>query len=316
MRAYEHVDRKHRLPAGLKLQYHSRSSRPSQQLAEFVVDDLLEACPVLAEQAARGDVAYAIDREHRWPNGKKKKLDLALGIPSTRAAPSVGTIRRLGRDDGNFDRLLIGIEEKAVMTEHGKSQPRVFSELNDSHVIVHQGDRWAIAGGLTVVNVAPTFISPLLQDPQRPVRITSHSQPDVTAAMVRHLRGLNIRDRVDDVGFDAYCTFVMDVDNQGRVELHTAPPAPQIGDSDHYATFVSRLASAYVQRFANLEDLPDAAGLSVEEALATFGRDNPGTLGATADWLLAGHLAGGVELAAILSALDPADAVGEDDSEQ
>ena len=316
MRAYEHVDRNHRLPTGLKLQYHSRSSRPSQQLAEFVVDDLLEACPVLAAQAARGEVAYAIDREYRWPNGKKKKLDIALGIPSTKVAPLVGKIRRLGREDGNFTRLLIGIEEKAVMTEHGKSQPRVFSELNDSHVIVHQGDRWAIAGGLTVVNIAPTFISPLLQDPQRPVRITIHTQPDVTEAMVRHLRGLNIRDRVEDVGFDAYCTFVMDVDNQGRVELHTSPPAPQVGDGDYYATFVSRLASAYVQRFSNLEDLPDAAGLSVEEALATFGRDNPGTLRAAADWLLAGGLTGGAELAAILSALDPADPSAEDDSDE
>jgi hypothetical protein len=49
------------------------------------------------------------------------------------------------------------------MTEHGKSQPRVYDELSSSHEIVHQGRQDAIAAGITVVNVAPRFISPLRQ---------------------------------------------------------------------------------------------------------------------------------------------------------
>jgi len=50
------------------------------------------------------------------------------------------------------------------MTEHGKSQPRVFSELNGTHAMVHRGDRWTISAAIEMLNVADSFISPLRRD--------------------------------------------------------------------------------------------------------------------------------------------------------
>jgi hypothetical protein len=304
MRNYEHVDRTHRLPAGLKVQYHPRSPRSSKELAEFVVDDLLAACPVLAEHARQGDVAYAIDKKYRWSNGKTKKLDIALGIPEQNYGPPTNGIRRIDSPGAILDRLLIGIEQKAVMTEHGKSQPRIYSELNDSHVIVHQGDPWAIAAGLTVVNIANTFVSPLRQAPGRPIHITQHSQPHVATNMVHHLRGLPIRDSVDGVGFDAYCTFIMNVNNQGHVELHTHSPAPQIGDQDHYATFLRSISEQYSNRFSDLDSLPENTDFSVEAKLLRLASQNPNLFTFVGDRIVEHDIPGGDELSRILRALD------------
>ena len=137
------------------------------------------------------------------------------------------------------------------MTEHAKSQPRVFDELGSSHEIVHQGDREAIAAGVTVVNIAATFVSPLRQRGGE-LHISKHKQPSAAERMVSHLRGLPIRDAADGIGFDAYATIVVDCDNQGPAMLWVNPPAPQPGERDHYDTFITRIADGYSARFSSL----------------------------------------------------------------
>ena len=106
---------------------------------------------------------------------KAKALDLAVGIPDKLELPlAPSKIHRVkntkGQSGGVFfavqnalSRLLIACEAKAVMTEHSKSQPRLFDELSSSHEIVHQGDQDTIATGIVMVNIAPTFVSPLRQ---------------------------------------------------------------------------------------------------------------------------------------------------------
>jgi hypothetical protein len=174
---------------------------------------------------------------------RKKTLDLAIGTPRTVSEEDrfAGAIRL-----GEIDRVLLACEAKTCMTEHGKSQPRIFDELGSSHEIVHQGDREAIACGITVVNIATTFVSPLRQKSKEPY-VSQHKQPHAAERMVNHLRGLPIRDEMGGFGFDAYATVVVDCDNQRPATLWTDPPSPQPGDRDHYDTFVQRIAAAYAR---------------------------------------------------------------------
>ncbi|MCI0334173.1 MAG: hypothetical protein L0228_13225 [Planctomycetes bacterium] len=223
----------HRDPAyGWVYRYHSRSDAHSIALCGFVLKDLLEACPALKTDALAGKIIYGINARHTFPNGKKKTLDLAIGTVTTvkETAPFADAIHT-----GEIDRVLISCEAKTVMTEHGKSQPRVFDELGSSHEIVHQGDRKAIAAGITVVNIAKTFVSPLRQKSPE-LHVSTHKQPHAAQRMVNHLRGLPIRETTKATGFDAYATIVVDCDNQGPAMLWTKPPAPQPGDSDHYGS--------------------------------------------------------------------------------
>ena len=303
------IDRHGRLPPGTTLQYHSRSDEHSKQLGQLIVEDLLDACPTLREQASRGAVAYRINLRHRWPNGKVKTLDLAIGIASHPLPPIDGRSRRLpsGRSGESLSRLLIACEEKAVMTEHGKSQPRIYSELNDAHTIVHQGDPATIAAGITMLNIAESFVSPLRQRPDLPLVITPHHQPEVAARMVEHLRHLPRRQAPDGVGLDAYCTFVVNLDNQGHVSLHEAPPAPQRGDADHYETFLHSLAGAYTARFADLADV-EAPPPSVEESLRALARQYPGLLTRAGDLIAADAHLGADLLRRLLTSLESPEA--------
>ena len=119
--AHEHKDPKY----GWVYRYHSRSDAHSVALCGFVLKDLLAACPVLREQARNDRVVYGINARHMFPNGKRKTLDLAIGTTSAVSdSPRLaGAIR-----SGGIERVLIACEAKTVMTEHGKSQPRVFDE--------------------------------------------------------------------------------------------------------------------------------------------------------------------------------------------
>src|SRR4029077_9245357 len=96
--------------------------------------------------------------------------------------------------------------------------------LGSSHEIVHQGDREAIAAGVTVVNIAKTFVSPLRQK-NAELHVSKHKHPHAAERMVNHLRGLPIRDALDGFGFDSYATIVVGCDNQGPGFRWSAPPA-------------------------------------------------------------------------------------------
>jgi hypothetical protein len=239
--SHEHPDPRY----GWIYRYHSRSDAHSIALCKLVVADLLKACTPLRRHALSNRVIYRINAKHTFPNGKAKTLDLAIGTPKAidEGDRFAGIIHV-----GEIDRVLMACEAKTCMTEHGKSQPRIFDELGSSHEIVHQGDREAIAAGITVVNIASTFVSPLRQKGGE-LHISRHKQPHATERMVAHLRGLPIRDAIDGIGFDAYATIVVDCDNQGPVSLWNAPPAPQPRERDHYDTFVTRISEAYSTRF-------------------------------------------------------------------
>ncbi len=178
------------------------------------MEDLLAACPVLRQQAERGEIAYGVNVLYLWPRSQKRKtIDLAIGQAPRmeRAEPhsGMGIVRQK-----EIAEVLVSCEAKTVMTEHNKSQPRLYDELNSSHRIVHEGRRDAIAAGITVVNIATTFVSPLRnQRPDVPLHVTVHKQRQAAENMVKHLRGLPIRDSIDEEGFDAYCTVLMDCDN-------------------------------------------------------------------------------------------------------
>jgi hypothetical protein len=241
--AHEHPDRRY----GWVYRYHPRSDAHSIALCQLILEDLLVHCKPLRDQGLAGKVVYGINYGYTFPRtGKAKTIDLALGTGTADTTlPAAAGIYR-----GTVTELRLACEAKTVMTEHSKSQPRIFDELSSSHEIVHKGQgQQTLAAGIAVVNIARTFVSPLRQKGAE-LHVTQHKQPRAAERMVNHLRGLPVRDTVDEVGFDAYATVVVDCDNQGPASLWKGPPAPQPGDPDHYGTFLARLSAAYRDRFA------------------------------------------------------------------
>jgi hypothetical protein len=222
--------------------YHPRSNKHSNALAAAIATDLVQYCPLIKERASEGAIVYDLNFTLRAGTADWN-VDLVLG------APPIGT-----RTDGKHTHIArlrpaavqIAIEIKSVMTEHHKAVKNRKRDLEAHHEHVHNYNRLAIAGGVLVVNAAPSFRSPL-----RPA-VTHHREPQ---KLVRHcideMRAVATRGGSTGYGLEARCAIVVDMNNSDLASTRyvTTLPAPQVGDPLHYDAFIHGICDHYRQRF-------------------------------------------------------------------
>ena len=61
---------------------------------------------------------------------------------------------------GPVGNVLVALEAKACMTKFASSRPRLYDELNSSHLTIHGASAQAAAAALVMINLSPEFISP------------------------------------------------------------------------------------------------------------------------------------------------------------
>lgn len=256
-------------------QYHSRSDDHSKKSCWLVVFDLIQHCPLLKMHIDSGKVYFGINHQMRdFQQNRKKDLDLVLCTKSASGKVPDETFADKADDYGlvlnsaekatlesmptlrraPVGSVLIALEAKACMTEHGKARPRLYDELNSSHLTVHGATDEAIAGALVMINRADSFISPgKAYDPSMGREPNLHNQPKVTRDVIEKVSELPRRSHTGRAGFDAIGIVIIDCKNDGSpVSLVTGEPAPQPGDSFHYDTMIHRLAQLYSTRFSQI----------------------------------------------------------------
>jgi|WetSurMetagenome_2_1015567.scaffolds.fasta_scaffold56060_3 hypothetical protein len=225
-----------------QLGYHPRSNKHSNALSEAIVDDLLSACPRMAEDARQGRLVY--DLNFTLHAGTSDwNVDLVLGAPSLNSSPPQPGERIRKATPST---VYIAIEIKGVMTEHHKAVKNRKRDLEAHHEHVHRYNNAAIAAGVLVVNQAATFKSPL-----RP-EVTAHREPkELVKHCIHEMRSVTTRPGLQGEGLEAKTVLVVDMDNQdlGATHFVNQPPAPTIGDPLHYDAFIQSIASLYVARF-------------------------------------------------------------------
>jgi hypothetical protein len=145
------------------------------------------------------------------------------------------------------------------MTAHQRALPRLYDELNSSHLTVHGASRGALAVGLAMVNVSPTFVSPDL-NPHPPgtlgqtMTVSRHAQPADAAGVIAKVREIPRRTSSQTEGYDGLGVVVVHAANNGLtpVSLVSGPPAPQVGDVLHYDTMITRVANEYDNAFRGI----------------------------------------------------------------
>jgi hypothetical protein len=262
-------------------QYHPRSDRHSKIACWALMFDLVGACGLLREHLIAGKVAIGINHTMRdFARDREKNLDLVVcraaaserprlkGRPETFAELVEPYTIQL--QDGERAKLaampearlaqpasvLMALEAKACMTEFGKARPRLYDELNSSHLTIHGDNNNAIAAGFALLNAATTFVSPL-RNPwplgSQPPVVNRHNQPQAFRSVAAKLAQLRRRSRPDEEGFDALAIAVIECANDGSpVTLR-----PNVGGRDHsegydYPATVSRLAHIYATRFSGI----------------------------------------------------------------
>lgn len=231
----------------------------------------------MRRHAADGKIVMGVNHTMTdFATGRKKDLDLVIARPRDAGAQGRTTFSLLGRaygivlhdiEQGVLDALpdlpvapvgavLVALEAKACMTAHVKSLPRLYDELNSSHLCVHGASRQALAIGYVQVNNSEEFLSPVVNnrslhgvEPQ----VTLHRQPADTERVLRKVAEIPRRSASSEVGFDGIGITVLNLRNDGGpVTLVTERPAPQPGDSFHYGSMIVRMANEYDTTFANI----------------------------------------------------------------
>jgi hypothetical protein len=219
-------------------------------------------------------VCFGINHEMRdFVHDRKKNLDLVLCTPN--GEPTGDTLASITSDYGielssaeeNILRslpplarapvgsVLMALEAKACMTAHQRALPRLYDELNSSHLTVHGASEQAIAVGFAMVNIAQNYLSPDLNKRNRTTEPewSTHDQPRSAQLAIDKIKQLPRRSSVAGTGYDALSIVVIDMANDGSaVSLMTNPPAPQAGDIYHYYTMIARLSGIYATRFKDL----------------------------------------------------------------
>lgn len=263
---------------GNRWQYHSRSDHHSKVACWGIVFDLLRRSSVLRRHVADGSIAFGINHEMRdFVQDRKKNLDLVLCLPATGRLSTSGpsTLVEMAREfeialapdeASELDALprlrkapvgsvLMALEAKACMTAHQRALPRLYDELNSSHLTVHGATDQAIAAGFAMVNVTERYLSPDLNKRHRAdePQWSLHRQPRDAELAIEKIRQLPRRAKPGDIGYDAFAIVVVDCRNDGSdVRLVTDHPAPRPGDIHHYASMIDRLAHIYATRFQSL----------------------------------------------------------------
>lgn len=260
-------------------QYNSRSDHHSKVACWAVLFDLLQASALFRLHVAAGRVVFGVNQEMRdFKTRRKKDLDLVIARPGTpdpeartplsfaelgaKWAVVLDDVQRARLDKlpdlygGAVGSVLVALEAKACMTAHSKSRPRLYDELNSSHLTVHGASDQAIAVGFVMLNNASEFLSPGLNKHDlrvNPPVVNHHKQPAATKAVEEKLRELPTRTKTSEEGYDALGIVVVDCVNDGTpVTVVTKPPAPPPSDLYHYDQMVRRAAQIYDTRFASI----------------------------------------------------------------
>lgn len=151
----------------------------------------------------------------------------------------------------------IALEAKATMTAHVRSLPRLYDELNSSHLCVHGASTQALAIAYVQVNHAPDFVSPIINSVRiangLQIEISKHKQPADTLRVLAKVAEIPRRSGQTGNGFDAIGVTVLDLRNDGSpVGLVNSPPAPQPGANFHYGSMIARMANEYDTIFAKI----------------------------------------------------------------
>jgi hypothetical protein len=253
-------------------QYHSRSDLHSKVGCWGVLFDLLRTSGLLRRQAEEGRVVFGINHEMRdFRSGRKKDLDLVVARPvgsvsertfadlvdrywivlndrQTRELATLPVLR-----EGSAGSVLVALEAKAAMTEHGKARPRLYDELESSHKAVHGASRQALAIGLVMINASSTFVSPDLNKGATREVVTAHRQPDAALGILAKLAELPRRTTLSGEGFDGLGVVLVSARNDGsEVTLVRDSPAPTSGDLFFYDNMIARVANEYDTRFSEI----------------------------------------------------------------
>lgn len=214
------------------LGFNPRSQRNSDALSDFVLDDLRGMCSVLDSQLRAGDVKAKKNLEV-YTRVANRNVDLVIFKGSSNPAISV----------------LASVENKTIMTAHGKARKNRYGDLIAYANHVHNHRRDCVAGGLLVVNISPAYENP--DGFAKGLTRNRFNMEKVVADTIHIFEQIPLRNDPAEPSDqpEALGVVLIDYDGVRPARLVHEPPAPQPDSSVCYDNFVSRVSDIYAKRF-------------------------------------------------------------------
>jgi hypothetical protein len=258
-------------------QYNSQSDRHSKVGCWGVAFDLLLNSNLLRQHAKANKVVLGVNHTMRdFETGRRKALDLVIARPESTGFDPKKTFAQLVNQYGieltpeessalhdlpevyvaEVGAVLVALEAKAAMTAHQAALPRLYDELNSSHLAVHGASAQALAIAYVQINAAAQFLSSPSNQfdfTKLPRVINEHVQPKAVNVVLKKIAELPRRSGTTGSGFDGIGITVLDLENLGGpVTILSEPPAPQKADPFFYDGMIVRMANEYDSRFHSI----------------------------------------------------------------
>ncbi|MGH9415630.1 MAG: hypothetical protein ACRD01_03300 [Terriglobales bacterium] len=206
--------------------FNPRSQKSSDALTDYVVADLRAACPELDLDIKVGGLAM------------KKTADVQSGL-ATRNVDLV-------MSDAESGQLCVTVENKSLMTAHGKARKNRYGDLIAYCTHVHQNRPECIAGATIVINTSAAYENPdaFAKGMQRP----SYNMAKVVPETVALFAGIPIREFPDQSWDRPETLCVILVNYDGRNPASLVAPLPNT-EALGYDVFLKRIAELYQGRF-------------------------------------------------------------------
>jgi len=213
------------------LGFNPRSQANSDALADFVVSDLRESCPAL--NSALESMGL---KPHKNSNVHTKVAERSIDLV-------------LYEGGGPNVSVRVSVENKTIMTAHGKARKNRYGDLIAYSNHMHNHNRKCVAAAIVVVNISPDYENPdaFAKGLPRPKFNMGKVVQDTISIFSR----IPLRDTPDDPNElpEALGVIVVDYDGVNTSKLADTPPAPDLKSHINYENFVRRICELYGRRF-------------------------------------------------------------------
>jgi len=233
--------------------FNPRGQRQSDFLTQCILEDLRTNCAPLRMHLERGELKL---RRNVGLSGRRNLLlsrphEIA-GDDDAEVDPNIDVVLR--RTEASAGRgassVPLTLENKTIMTAHGKARTNRYNDARAYASRVHANDRATIAAFAIVINAALSYRNP--DALARSARVSGANRARDAAATIALFESMRLRNAPEDAQnrCEAVWILVLEYDAVNpTVRLVHAPPAPPPSSEFGYAGFLDRLCRLYQEPF-------------------------------------------------------------------
>jgi hypothetical protein len=228
-----------------------RGQGHSDFLTAAVIRDLAAHCPSFGEALASGAVEW---RHNVGLTGKRHNSPVIdEDNEDGEIEPNIdGVVLRGGGLLASESRAVpvpLTIENKTIMTAHGKARTNRYNDARAYATHVHAASPDTVAAFTMVVNTALTYRNP--DEFARAAKNSGVNPPAAAKKTIDLFRSMRIRTDVTQPVGRCEAAYILVIDYDGvtaNARLVTEPPAPKPGEPFSYEWFLDRICEEFTRR--------------------------------------------------------------------